>query len=74
MRRSRWTLIGSSLAILSGAVFIHYAIWSARPGVTSTNFARLTLGMTQAEAEEILGGPPSYIARNGREWMGLMFL
>jgi hypothetical protein len=74
MRRSRRTLIAGSLAILSVAVLIHFAIWSARPGVTGANFARLEVGMTQAEVEELLGGPPSYTAPNGREWMGLMFL
>jgi hypothetical protein len=74
MRRNRWIPIGGSLAVLSGAVLIHFAIWSARPGVTASNFARLELGMTQAEVEEILGGPPSHIAPNGRNWVGLMFL
>jgi hypothetical protein len=74
MRKSRWILLGSSLALLSGAVLIHFAIWSARPGITGTNFARLEVGMSQAEAEEILGGPPNHVAPNGRNWMGLMML
>jgi hypothetical protein len=74
MRRNRWILLGGSLAMLSIAILIHFALWSARPGVTGPNFARLEMGMTQSEAEEILGGPPSYTAPNGREWIGLMFL
>jgi hypothetical protein len=73
MRRHRGILIAGPLAILSGAILIHFAIWSARPGITATNFSRLELGITQAEAEEILGGPPSHIAPNGRNWIGLLF-
>lgn len=74
MRRNRWILIGGWLALLSGAPLIHFAIWSARPGITATNFSRLEVGMTKAQVEEILGGPPSEVAPNGRNWMGLMCL
>ena len=71
MFRSRWTWV-ASFAILGCAMFAHFAIWSSRPGITRSNFARLEMGATRAQAEELLGGPPSITAPNGRSWIGLM--
>jgi len=73
MFRNRWTWI-AALAILGCAVFAHFAVMSARPGITRSNFARLELGATRAQAEELLGGRPSAVAPNGRTWSGLWFL
>jgi hypothetical protein len=44
------------------------------PGVTYRNFTRVEIGMTQAEAEAIFGGLPSWTAPNGRNWIGLLML
>jgi hypothetical protein len=73
MFRNRWTWI-AALAILGCALFAHFAVVSTRPGITLSNFGRLELGATRAQAEELLGGPPSAVAPNGRQWIGLLFL
>ena len=46
----------------------------AGPGVTPRNFDRIETGMTLVEVEEILGGPPGFIAPNGRSWIGLALM
>jgi hypothetical protein len=48
MFRNRWTRTAAILALLGCAGLAHFAAWSARPGITVSNFARLELGMTQA--------------------------
>lgn len=73
MFKSRWTWC-VVFALLTCAALVQWAFWSARPGITRSSFARLEIGTTRAAAEEILGGPPSMTAPNGRSWIGLLLL
>jgi hypothetical protein len=72
MLRNRWIVAAGGLASLVCAGLVVLAILPARPGITWTNFNRLESGMTQAEAEAILGGPPRAIAPNGTSWWMLL--
>jgi hypothetical protein len=57
MRRRRLLLGLGLLALLglAGGLFAFLYPW---PGVTGANFERIQEGMTLAEVEKILGGPP----------------
>src|SRR5579862_7764024 len=78
MLRNRWFRWTAALALLLAAGFIHFTIWAARPGITLSNFNRLEVGMTQADAEELLDGPPGIKGDNdpiiNNPWFGLMLL
>ena len=74
MIRIHWKRTAAFIALLGFAASVHFSIWSNRPGVTASNYSRLELGMTQSQVEEFLGGPPSLLAPNGRNWLGLMEL
>lgn len=72
MRRKRWTVRVAILASLACPGLVVLSAWPAAPGITRANFARLEEGMTRAEAEMLLGGPPTCNAPNGRTWFGLL--
>ena len=57
-RRRRLLLfgLGAAAAVLAGGVFLRAQL--PRPGVTVANYQRIRDGMTVAEVEAILGGPP----------------
>ena len=60
MTRRRIVIVGLALVLLAAAYFV--LTW--RPGAAAPrnlkveNFSRVEYGMTQAEVEELLGGPP----------------
>jgi hypothetical protein len=58
MLMNRWTMAAGMLGGLVCAGFLVLALLPARPAVTLTNFDRIEVGMTQVEAEAMLGGPP----------------
>lgn len=74
MTRRHWKSMFAALASLACTGYIGLSVWPTLPGITRANFARIELGMTQAQTEAILGGPPSDIAPGGRTWVGLHFL
>jgi hypothetical protein len=71
--RNRWILAAGTLASLACAGLVIFALLPAKPGVTWRNFDRIETGMTKADAEAILGGPPHDIAPDGRDWSTLRF-
>lgn len=74
MLRSRWIRIAAALAMVLAILIGYYAVWSARPGITLSNYSRLEAGMTQEQVEEFLG-PPGFDAHDfDNPWAGLMFL
>src|SRR5437660_673539 len=72
-RRLTWFLI--LLAVLLGSYFVHDL---ARTKITFANYLKIRVGMTLAEVEQILGGPPrmespediepDYFTREGHFW------
>jgi hypothetical protein len=57
--RNHWWLCLALLSILGvGNFAILLTAPSRRSGITKENFDRIRDGMTEAEVEEILGGPP----------------
>jgi hypothetical protein len=66
----RW-LVAVSVVLLAvgGALSLFLSgYWSSRPGITRANFDRLEPGMSRAQVEAILGGPPGeYVTWHGPE-------
>lgn len=62
MVKPRYLLVGMSAAVLAaGALY-----WGGTPAPTplgAENFAHVEVGMSQAEVEELLGGPPGNYGR-----------
>ena len=73
MLKNKRTLMVAAVAVVGCAGLVVLTILPSLPGIGRANFARIEIGMTQPEVEELLGGPPSVIAPNGRDW-GFLFL
>ncbi len=58
MRRHKWKLLAAlaGLVVLAGAAA--FALWPDR--ITPENYARIRIGISQAEVEAILGPPGDY--------------
>jgi hypothetical protein len=74
MSKKRLLLCSAALGACAGLAILVPALWPEPPGVTYANFNRVEIGMSQAEVEAILGGPPRDTAPNGKSWFGLHFL
>jgi hypothetical protein len=77
MRRRRLLLGAGVLALVMTALGAFLWFATPTPGVTRDNFRRLKLGMTEPEAERLLGGPGevnpvpfSYVGTRELEWTG----
>lgn len=70
MLRARWFRLTALMALLLAAAFIHFTLRSARPGITGANFDRLEIGMSQAEVETLLDGPPRLDPHFLYQWEG----
>jgi hypothetical protein len=56
--KKKWWIIGiATLAIAGGIAVVIPMLRPPRPGVTKANFDRIKKGMTEADAEAILGSP-----------------
>ena len=75
MRRHRARMLGllAVLVMLGAAGGSLYWLTAARPGVTAANVAALRAGMSQAQIEAALGGPPRSTAPGGRDWSTLLY-
>jgi hypothetical protein len=51
-------MVAGPIAILAAAGAIWIWVGADSPGVNETSFFRIRVGMTEAEVETILGGPP----------------
>jgi hypothetical protein len=71
MRRRKWLLIVTALALLGVAGFFLF-LWatSTAPvsGVTLENFRRLRVGMSSSEVEGLLGKPQKTLKRDWENW------
>ena len=55
-KRALFVIAGLTLAMISGFVGLLFLL--PDPPVSTARFAKVQKGMTQAEVEELLGGPP----------------
>jgi hypothetical protein len=56
VRRLAW--VGVALTVVALAFGVTVAVLESAPGVTEANVRRICPGMTPAEVETLLGGPP----------------
>jgi hypothetical protein len=63
-RRLRWVLTGLAVMIAVGAV----ALWPREDRITREKFHRIEIGMSRAEVEAILGGPPGDYRTVWTDW------
>lgn len=54
-RKRRWVLVLAGLAVLAAGAFV---LWLQPERISQENFDRIRVGMSRAEVEAILGGPP----------------
>jgi hypothetical protein len=68
MNRRRWLLVVGAVALLGVAGF-HLLIWLtiSTPGVSLENFRRLRHGMSERDAEALLGKAQDSSAENHRQ-------
>jgi hypothetical protein len=70
-RKRRLFLLGSPLALALLSISVLLWLDSQRPGVTRANFERLQEGMTKAQVEALLNGPPQHITPSGKNYSRL---
>lgn len=72
MPRTKSVFMMATAPVVFCVSLLYVASLPPEPGVTRSNFNRVTIGMVKADVESIFGGPANNTAPNGRDWRILM--